>query len=43
MVRDEKTNVVVESTQIGDVRTLVGYRPLDNCNDQNEDIYLKGD
>ena len=43
MVRDEKTNVVVESTQIGDVRTLVGYRSLDNCNDQNEDIYLKGD
>ena len=39
----KKTNVVVESTQIGDVRTLVGYRPLDNCNDQNEDIYLKGD
>ena len=43
MVRDEKTNVVVESIQTADVRTVVGYRPLDNCNDQNEDIYLKGD
>ena len=43
MVKDKTRNVVIQSSETSNVRTIMGYRPLDNCNDRNEDIYLKGD
>ena len=43
MVKDKRSDVVIVSaSQTDDTRTIEGYRPLDNCNDQNEDIYLQG-
>ena len=44
MVKDKKSNVMIESaSQTNNVRTIEGYRWLDNCNDEREDIYLRGD
>ena len=43
MVKDKRSNVViVSSSRTVNTRTIEGYRPLDNCNDQDEDIYLEG-
>ena len=43
MVKDKSSNVVIVSaSQTGNKRTIEGYRPLDNCDDQKEDIYLEG-
>ena len=43
MVKDKRSDVVIVSaSQTDDTRTIEGYRPLDNCNDENEDIYLQG-
>ena len=43
MVKDKRSNVViVSSSRTANTRTIEGYRPLDNCNDQDEDIYLEG-
>ena len=44
MVKDKRSNVVIVSaSQTGNTRTIEGYRPLDNCEDQTEDIYLEGE
>ena len=43
MVADERSNVVIVSaSQTEMTRTIEGYRPLDNCKDPTEDIYLQG-
>ena len=43
LVADKRSNVVIVSaSQSDNTRTIEGYRPLDNCNDQSEDIYLEG-
>ena len=43
MVADKRSNVVIVSaSQTEQRRTIEGYRALDNCSDQNEDISLEG-